>query len=285
MLAGLLQHGYRAPLSLLLLSCAAIWLVSRGAAPAAPRQIPSAHDDTTPGWFLDCSNTVAPSHEAYVEKQCVLPAAAPGTHTIACVGDSITLGAGGDPGGYPRLLHERLRARGLRYNVVSFGESGATLQRSGNSPYTARASWPRLLAAGGRLDTIVLMAGTNDAKTGLPERGEAPNWRGEAAFASEYAWMLSQLAALPARPRLLAVTPVPLYPPNPFTMQPAVINDALPRLVAQAAAEAGAQLLDGFGCLGGAALARPELFADGCHPNAHGYAVLADCVQQALLGR
>ena len=85
---------------------------------------------------------------------------------IACVGDSITAGScsSGEPAFYPSQLQDLLDAEygSGAYNVTNFGESGATMQKKGDSPYWERASFPKLVAE--TWDIVVIMLGTNDAK-------------------------------------------------------------------------------------------------------------------------
>jgi len=57
---------------------------------------------------------------------------------IACVGDSITYGAGIPnrmTGSYPAQLHQMLQPYDDQWEVRNFGVSGATLLRRGDLPY------------------------------------------------------------------------------------------------------------------------------------------------------
>lgn len=232
----------------------------------------------TAPFFLDCAFT----NDG--DRPCELPSKAPGTVTVACVGDSITAGnlrprpEPGDAGGYPKALHRLLAAaRPGRYNVINFGESGATMLSEADQPFLARANWPRLLAS--HPDIILLMLGTNDSK----ER----NWGrlGEEAFTKDALSMIAALRVLPSKPRLFLATPIPLYigAHRGWDAAVEVVNKILPELIPRIAAigTPGDAALEIFTCMGGEAMLRPELIADGVHPTREGYAELARCFLQA----
>jgi hypothetical protein len=91
--------------------------------------------------YTDCSNGA----------DCVIPHKSTGTITIACVGDSITAG------GWPQIMQQSLNTKygAGAYNIINFGESGATMQRHADSPYIMRASWSKVLNT--TADVIVMM--------------------------------------------------------------------------------------------------------------------------------
>jgi len=121
--------------------------------------------EAIPG-YVDCS--MDPRKVGSKEKSCVIPEKQAGTITISCVGDSITAG------GWPQIFQANLNAKygNGKYNVINFGECGSTMQRHADSPYVNRASWPRVLNTSS--DIIIIMLGTNDAKT-TANHGPA-NW-------------------------------------------------------------------------------------------------------------
>ncbi|MBO6101847.1 MAG: hypothetical protein J6P03_01170, partial [Opitutales bacterium] len=61
---------------------------------------------------------------------------------VACIGDSITAGAGvkGRENFYPSKLQEKL---GDAYEVRNFGVSGRTMLSKGDSPYIKDGAWKR----------------------------------------------------------------------------------------------------------------------------------------------
>lgn len=82
---------------------------------------------------------------------------------IACVGDSITYGAGvlghRRSQSYPAYLQENL---GEKYQVLNYGLSGRTLMDEGDVPYRSEKLYQKSLDA--NADIYLLMLGTNDAK-------------------------------------------------------------------------------------------------------------------------
>src|SRR5262245_57930852 len=86
---------------------------------------------------------------------------------IACVGDSITEGAGlSNPStqSYPARLQKLL---GTNYNVRNFGVSGRTLLKKGDFPYWKEAAYTNSHTL--NPDIVIIQLGTNDSK---PQ-----NWR------------------------------------------------------------------------------------------------------------
>ena len=95
---------------------------------------------------------------------------ASGVRTILVLGDSLTDGFGLERSqAYPALVTEKLRARGLRYEVINAGVSGDTtaggLRRI--TRYLDR-----------RIDILVLALGINDAFRGVPLEQMRANLQG-----------------------------------------------------------------------------------------------------------
>src|SRR4051794_25029443 len=84
------------------------------------------------------------------------------TTKLACVGDSITFGAGiqdRDHDSYPAQLGRML---GEAWDVRNFGVSGATMLKKGDKPYDKQKAYRDALAF--KPDVVVIMLGTNDSK-------------------------------------------------------------------------------------------------------------------------
>ena len=185
---------------------------------------------------------------------------------VACVGDSITAGVGSSApqNDYPSLLGDLL---GPGYNVVNFGESGATLLKNGDSPYQQRGGYGR--SAAFAPNVVIILLGTNDSK---PQ-----NWgahKGE--FAADYAALLDYYAALPTHPKLYACLPTPVTKPN-YGINAPNVTDELP-IIRQVAAQKGATLID----VHGQVPSDNADFADGVHPNDTGYVLLASAIYQGM---
>jgi acyl-CoA thioesterase-1 len=184
---------------------------------------------------------------------------------VACVGDSITAGVGAsaDQRNYPSLLGDLL---GPKYNVVNFGESGATLLKNGDSPYWQRGSYARSAAFGPNI--VVILLGTNDSK---PQ-----NWAKKSEFAADYAALLDYYAALPTHPKLFACLPTPVPHPNYGINEPAV-DEELP-IIREVALQKGATIIDVHSLM-------PDDnadFVDGVHPSNGGYVLLTSAIYQGM---
>lgn len=190
---------------------------------------------------------------------------------VACVGNSITYGAGipnRDANSYPAQLQAYL---GNGYEVRNFGVSGTTASPQGDHPYTATAAWraSRDFAP----DVVLLKMGTNDTK---PQ-----NWRGRAAFLADYRSLAAAYRDLPSRPRVVLLTPVRCFLEEENTISPALIEGDVCGAVEETAWREGygiVRLTDLFGDRWDAAL-----MPDRLHPSAIGAGLMARRIGQYLL--
>ena len=121
---------------------------------------------------------------------------------IAAVGNSITYGAGiadREHQSYPAQLG---RALGSGYEVKNFGVSGTTAMRSGNAPYAKTAQYQASLAYNPQI--VLIKLGTNDANTREGNRDKVAE-----CYKKEYQELIDTYKALPTRPRIVLMTPVP----------------------------------------------------------------------------
>lgn len=87
-----------------------------------------------------------------------------------------------------------------------------------------------------------------------------------------------------SRPKVYLMIPPPLYQ-EVFDMNPKTINEEFPAMIPKIADIVGIpneRIINLFEALGGSAMDKVHLFADGCHPNDEGYALVADTVMKAL---
>ena len=192
---------------------------------------------------------------------------------IACIGDSITFGAGvaqtRQRDAWPFVWQ---RSLGGIFQVLNYGVSGATLQREGDFPYHRVGFLKHLKKA--RPELIVLMLGTNDSKP--------YNWDA-ARFKREYEEFVWELIALPWPHRIVLMTPPMAFPEEhsgiiAFDIENLPIRDVIRPLVCALGKQYGLQVLDLY------ALTRnhPEYFVDGVHPNENGNRVIAEHLSQKL---
>ncbi len=189
---------------------------------------------------------------------------------VACIGDSITEGAGVDNAAvnaYPIVLGRLL---GTNYQTRNFGLGGRTLLRNGDVPYWKEAAFKNATNYGPNIVTIKL--GTNDSK---PQ-----NWKYKDQFARDLRDMVDVFASLPSHPQVILCLPVPAYSVQ-FDINPDIIRTEIIPIIKAVAKEKGLMTVDLYSALSG----RPDLFPDNIHPNAAGAAIIAKTLHGALLVR
>jgi len=202
-------------------------------------------------------------------KSAAKPQPAPhGPIRVACIGDSITEGAGTkEPAfeAYPVQLGQLL---GSRYVVRNFGVGGATLLNKGDKPYRRLTAYSAAL--GFEPDIVVVALGTNDTK---PQ-----NWVHRDEFAADYAALIARLRALPSHPRIIICQPMPAWPPSGWGISPEIIAGDLHRLIADIAAREQVKLVNLYAPME----KRAKLVPDFVHPDARGAAIIAKTVAKAI---
>ena len=212
-------------------------------------------------WVAGCASTRKPALHASDYQ---------GTIRVACVGDSITFGAGVEnrqTNCYPVVLGKLL---GARYDVRNFGVSGATLLKNGDLSYWKLPRFEQLSEFAPQV--IILALGTNDSK---PQ-----NWKYGDEFADDLSAMLDHFAALPSHPKIWVCLPPPVYQTKWGINEATVIGQIIP-VLKQVARTKKVPTID----LHQALSDRPQYFPDQIHPNAIGAGMMAMTVFTALKGR
>ena len=185
---------------------------------------------------------------------------------VACVGDSITYGAGVEnqkDNAYPVVLGRLL---GDKYEVANFGVSGATLLKKGDKPYWKEKAFDQATQFAPKI--VVIKLGTNDTK---PQ-----NWKNKAEFEEDLRAMIRHFKGLPSKPVVWIALPVDVIKPN-FGINKEGVVEQHP-IFAKVAKEEGVKTIDLFSAVNAA-----ELFTkDGVHPNAAGAKKIAETVAAAL---
>ena len=187
---------------------------------------------------------------------------------VACVGDSITYGAGVEDRGnnnYPKVLGRLL---GESYDVRNFGVSGATLLKKGDLPWWNLDVFKK--ATEFNPSIVVIKLGTNDSK---PQ-----NWRHKEEFAGDLRALADHFRKLPAGPTVYLCRPVPVYRDRWGIREGIVWREVIPVIDEVAAVEA-LSVIDLHTALRGV----PEYFPDGVHPNRLGADRLARAVYAELV--
>ena len=189
---------------------------------------------------------------------------------VACVGDSITFGAGirdRQHNSYPAQLGRLL---GEGFVVRNFGVNGATLLKKGNKPYWRLGAFRQATAWNPHI--VIIKLGTNDSK---PQ-----NWRHKAHFARDLRAMVEHFAALPSKPKIWLCLPVPVYATRWGINEKTVAGEIIP-IIKKVAEEKGLPVIDLHTALSG----KPDLFPDKIHPNAKGAGLMARVIYEAITGK
>jgi lysophospholipase L1-like esterase len=187
---------------------------------------------------------------------------------VACIGDSITQGAGAGKGrSYPSQLQELL---GDSWKVGNFGVSGRTLLKKGDHPYWNEKAYQNALKF--EPDVVVIMLGTNDTK---PQ-----NWKFEAEFIPDYQELVKSFTGLATKPRVYVCRPCPVPEPGNFGINETNVKEEIKRLDVMAQ-EMKLGVIDMHAAL----VDKPQLLPDRVHPNAEGAGEMAKAAFVALTGK
>jgi acyl-CoA thioesterase-1 len=173
---------------------------------------------------------------------------------VACVGDSITFGAGvedRDKNHYPAVLGGLL---GTSFEVRNFGRSGATLSRAGDLPYWGTDEFKAATAF--VPDVVVIKAFTKDLEA-----------------------LLEHFASLRNKPRtkIWVCLPVPVYATQ-WGINAKNLDEGVIPVLMDVCQRRKVPVIDLNDALGG----HPEMFPDKIHPNAAGARLMAHTVFQAI---
>ncbi len=192
---------------------------------------------------------------------------------VACIGNSITDGAGidyVDAKGYPAQLQKIL---GRDYCVRNFGVSGRTMLNKGNRPYMKEKAWQEAKAF--NPDVVVIKLGTNDSKP--------MNWDKHAKeYTKDMQQMIDELGKLEAKPTIYLCTPVKAREVNKIdenTIRDSILMADVIPAIQKVAKKNKLQIID----------LRPlidpngkEMNRDGIHPTAEGAAKMAKVIAAAI---
>jgi lysophospholipase L1-like esterase len=201
------------------------------------------------------------------------------TH-VACIGDSITYGAGNISHPYPSNLQTLL---GTGVKVQNFGVSGTTILSTSYGPYVKTPQYQAATdfvaqAGAASVVDVVIMLGTNDsARDNWTPDGKPKN---DQRFLAEYGAMVDHFAALPTHPLVFLVFPTAVgMVPVGVLISGKVIHDEEIPLIKQLATEKGLPTIDA----NTPTTNHPEYFmSDNIHPNDAGYVALAQIIYDGL---
>ncbi|HEY0053827.1 MAG TPA: GDSL-type esterase/lipase family protein [Pedobacter sp.] len=208
---------------------------------------------------------LAEAQQRYVQLEKRLESTLKGTVGIrvrvACIGNSITQGAGlASPQieSYPAQLQNLL---GLDYEVLNFGVSSKTVMQTDNS-YRATPQYQEALAS--NPDIVIIKLGTNDSRSPYKLKIERD-------FVTDYKKLVQTFRELPSKPRIILALPAASYLIDTARQTDAVISGKITSGIRQVAFDEKLELVD----LHSITLEKPALFPDQLHPNAAGASLLA----------
>lgn len=188
---------------------------------------------------------------------------------IACIGDSITWGAGLEDRfsqSYPVVLGSLLAPRAV---TRGFGFNGRVASSEGDYPYMLENKYDTVKMW--LPDVVTIMLGTNDSKP--------HNWNRE-KFVEGYLAMIDDLRSIDSHPRIVLITPTPAGD-NKHAIRDSVIrNEVIPAIHA-VAKKRHLPVVDMYTPFEDAR----ELFPDNVHPGVEGSARIADVLAGELQRR
>lgn len=186
---------------------------------------------------------------------------------VACIGNSITFGAGirnRSRDSYPSVLARML---GDSYWVKNFGVSARTMLNKGDHPYMNEPAYKNALAFNPNI--VVIKLGTNDSKSF--------NWKYKADFMKDAQTMIDAFKGLPSQPKIYLC-----YPSNAYLTGDGINDDIISKeiipMIKKLAKKNDLSVIDLHTAMDG----MPELFPDRIHPNEKGAQVMAKAVYQSI---
>ena len=186
---------------------------------------------------------------------------------VACIGNSITFGAGiknRSRDSYPSVLARML---GDSYWVKNFGVSARTMLNKGDHPYMNEPAYKNALAFNPNI--VVIKLGTNDSKSF--------NWKYKADFMKDAQNMINAFKGLPSQPKIYLCYPSKAYLTGDGINDDIISKEIIP-MIRKLAKKNDLSVIDLHTAMDG----MPELFPDRIHPNEKGAQVMAKAVYQSI---
>ena len=186
---------------------------------------------------------------------------------VACIGNSITFGAGirnRSRDSYPSVLARML---GDIYWVKNFGVSARTMLNKGDHPYMNEPAYKNALAFNPNI--VVIKLGTNDSKSF--------NWKYKADFMKDAQTMIDAFKGLPSQPKIYLCYPSKAYLTGDGINDDIISKEIIP-MIKKLAKKNDLSVIDLHTAMDG----MPELFPDRIHPNEKGAQVMAKAVYQSI---
>ncbi|HET7734080.1 MAG TPA: GDSL-type esterase/lipase family protein [Paludibacter sp.] len=185
---------------------------------------------------------------------------------VACVGDSITEGAGlavQSKTGYPVMLDSLL---GSKYSVLNCGRSATTLQKKGDFPYWICKEFSNTFVY--KPNIIVVKLGTNDTK---PQ-----NWHAD-TYEHDYQALIDTFKTIPTHPKIYLCLPVPVFKTRWGINDSTVVHGVIP-IVEKLAQKNNLPVIDLYHGMS----TQGVNFPDNIHPNEKAAKAMAGIIANTL---
>jgi lysophospholipase L1-like esterase len=179
---------------------------------------------------------------------------------VACIGDSITEGSD-----YPANLQIML---GTDYDVRNFGVSGSTVLQNTDMPYLDQNAYQKSKTF--QPSIVIIMLGTNDARVNTFSSIDN--------FSNDYRTLISGYQRLLSNPRILLVTPPPIFENELDLTETNLCQGVIPQ-IEQVANELNLPTID----INTVLIDYPDYFGDGVHPSSEGAMLIASEINQAII--
>ena len=187
---------------------------------------------------------------------------------IACVGNSITYGAGmvnRERNAYPAQLQELL---GEEYLVENFGVSGRTLLKKGDLPYMKSKAYRKALNF--VPDLVYIMLGTNDSK--LQNRVFLNE------FEADYTELIQNFKRKNSKVKIVILLPIPSFLEDTMSIWNPIIKDKIIPKLQNIAYKTETEVIDLYQLF----IDKPQLLPDQIHPSSLGGTLIAKRIYENI---
>ncbi|MFI3267439.1 MAG: GDSL-type esterase/lipase family protein [Rikenellaceae bacterium] len=182
---------------------------------------------------------------------------------VACIGNSITFGAGvvnRELNSYPAQLQGYL---GDEYEVYNFGVSGTTVLSKGDKPYIKTEEYKKSLEL--KPDIVLIKLGTNDSKI--------HNIEHFADFDDDYHDIIKSYQDANPKARIILMTPVRCYQDDETKISNDRIREKIAPAIEKLAYDNSLEIFDTYSLFGEEY--KEAVFPDKIHPSSIGAGIMA----------
>ncbi len=189
---------------------------------------------------------------------------------IACIGDSITYGAGVDNrenNAYPKQLQALL---GENYQIKNFGVNGNTLLKRGDYPYWKSDKYQEAMEF--TPDIVYIKLGTNDSK-------QQNRVYLDSDFENDYKELIQSFKQKNNQVRVVLLLPVPSFLKDSTSIWNPIIKNKIIPLTQKVAFDTKSEVIDLYQLFTG----EPGMFPDTIHPSSLGATRIAKRIYEDVI--